>query len=72
VLNLVDDLETYLLTMERTFSRSHIFFTDETWFQLSGYVNSQNSYIWSATNPYEINHYMITRLVCGVPYHEIG
>jgi hypothetical protein len=32
-----------------------IFFSDDTWFQLSGYVNSQNSYTWSATNPCKIN-----------------
>jgi hypothetical protein len=28
------------------------FLTDEVWFYLSGYV-SQNSRVWSATNPYE-------------------
>jgi hypothetical protein len=30
------------------------FFTDEAWLHLSGYVNSQNSCVWSATNPHEI------------------
>jgi hypothetical protein len=30
------------------------FFTDEAWFHLSGYVNSQNSRVWSATKPHEI------------------
>jgi len=31
------------------------FFTDEAWFYLSGAVNSQNSRIWSAANPYEFH-----------------
>jgi hypothetical protein len=30
------------------------FFTDEAWFRLCGYVNSQNNSFCSATNPYEI------------------
>lgn len=29
-----------------------VFFTDEAWFHLDGYVNSQNSRIWSAENPH--------------------
>lgn len=29
------------------------FFTDEAWFHLSGYVNSQNFRIWGAENPHE-------------------
>ncbi|KDR23996.1 hypothetical protein L798_07935 [Zootermopsis nevadensis] len=29
----------------------NIFFTDEAWFHLSGYVNSQNSRFWSSDNP---------------------
>lgn len=29
-----------------------IFFSDEAWFHLSGYVNSQNYRIWSSTNPH--------------------
>jgi hypothetical protein len=27
------------------------FFTDEAWFHLYGYINSQNSRVWSAHNP---------------------
>ena len=30
------------------------FFTDEAWFNLSGYVNSQNSRIWSTDNPFAL------------------
>lgn len=29
------------------------FFTDEAWFHLSGYVNSQNCRVWSSENPFE-------------------
>lgn len=29
-----------------------IMFTDESWFHLSGYVNSQNMRMWSANNPH--------------------
>lgn len=31
---------------------NNVFFSDEAWFHLSGYVNSQNMRIWSAENPY--------------------
>jgi hypothetical protein len=31
------------------------FFSDDSWFYLPGYVNSQNSRHWSATNLYAIN-----------------
>jgi hypothetical protein len=29
-----------------------MFFTDEVWFQLSGYVNSQNYRTWRTENPH--------------------
>jgi len=32
----------------------HIF-TDEAWFHLSGYVNSQNTRIWAAENPHTVH-----------------
>ena len=32
-----------------------IFFTDEAWFHLSGYVNSQNSRLWSSDNPHSLH-----------------
>jgi hypothetical protein len=42
-------------TLEKTF------FSDESWFHLSGYVNSQNMRMWSGVNP----HYYIE-----VPLHS--
>ncbi|KAL4084269.1 hypothetical protein QTP88_028094 [Uroleucon formosanum] len=32
-----------------------VFFSDEAWFHLSGYVNSQNSRIWSTQNPHALH-----------------
>ena len=29
------------------------FFTDEAWFHLSGYTNTQNSRTWATENPHE-------------------
>ncbi len=29
-----------------------VFYSDEAWFQLSGYVNSQNNHLWSVTHPH--------------------
>jgi hypothetical protein len=37
------------------------FFTDEAWFHLSGYVNSQNNRLWSNENPHEFHQ---------VPLHD--
>ncbi len=42
----------------RYVSRSHsvldtVFFSDEAWFHLSGYVNAQNYHVWSSINPHE-------------------
>jgi hypothetical protein len=31
------------------------FFTDEAWFQLSRYINSENRKIWSAENPHALH-----------------
>ncbi|RWS10786.1 uncharacterized protein B4U80_09266, partial [Leptotrombidium deliense] len=33
---------------------TEIFFTDEAWFHLSGYVNSQNCRFWSADKPRKV------------------
>ncbi len=30
---------------------TELFFSDEVWFLLSSYVNSQNNYYWAADNP---------------------
>jgi len=31
------------------------FLTDEAWFHLSGYINSQNTCIWAAENPHTVH-----------------
>ena len=33
---------------------NHTFFSDEAWFHLSGYMNSQNSIAWSTVNPHAL------------------
>ena len=33
---------------------NHTFFSDEAWFHLSGYMNSQNSRAWSTVNPHAL------------------
>jgi hypothetical protein len=30
------------------------FFTDAAWFHLSGYVNTQNTRLWSSENPHAV------------------
>lgn len=42
------------------------FYSDEAWFHLSGYVNSQNSRLWSAVNPFEIHEQPLHSLKVGV------
>src|SRR5678815_6027517 len=36
--------------------QDRVFLTDEAWFHLSGYVNSQNTRIWSTENPHAFLH----------------
>jgi hypothetical protein len=43
-----------------------VFFTDEAWFHLNGYVNSQNSRTWSASNPHVIHELPLHPLKVGV------
>lgn len=43
----------FLDTFNDEQSLSKVFFTDESWFYLTGYVNSQNMRLWSAENPHE-------------------
>jgi hypothetical protein len=46
------------------------FMTDEAWFHLSGYVNSQNSRYWATENPNELHeqplHDQKIGVWCGV------
>jgi hypothetical protein len=41
--------------METGLRVGQFFFMDETWFHLSGYINSKNSRICSAENPQELH-----------------
>lgn len=43
-----------------------IFFSDEAWFHLSGYINSQNYRIWSAENPHAFQETSLHPLKVGV------
>ncbi len=45
---------------------STIFFSDETWFHLSGYVNSQNYCIWSTNNPHVFEETSLYPIKVGV------
>lgn len=42
------------------------FFTDEAWFHLSGYMNSQNSRLWSTANPLCIHEEPLHSVKIGV------
>lgn len=42
------------------------FFSDEAWFHLSGYVNSQNFRIWSAENPHAFHETSLHPIKIGV------
>lgn len=52
-----------------------VFFTDEAWFHLSGYVNSQNTRIWSTENPHVFHetplHCLKIGVWCAVSRHRI-
>jgi hypothetical protein len=42
------------------------FFTDEAWFHLSGFINSQNYRTWSAHNPHNVIQVPLHLLKIGV------
>ena len=46
------------------------FFTDEAWFHLNGYINSQNTRIWATESPHTLHEYRLTprKSVFGVLY----
>jgi hypothetical protein len=52
-----------------------VFYTDEAWFHLSGYVNSQNNRYWSAENSYSIYevplHDVKIGVWCAISAHRI-
>jgi hypothetical protein len=43
-----------------------VFFSDEAWFHLDGYVNSQNLRFWSTTNPHVIHEHPLHPVKLGV------
>jgi hypothetical protein len=43
-----------------------VFYSDGAWFHLSGYVNRQNSRIWSAENPHTFCERPLHSLKVGV------
>ncbi len=45
---------------------NYTFFTDEAWFHLSGYVNSQNTRVWATKNPHEFIESSLHPLKIGV------
>ncbi len=54
-----------------------IFFMDEAWFHLYGYVNCQNYRIWSENNPHVLQqtslHFQKVRVLCEISkYRVIG
>ena len=63
-----------VLLMDQRFSYSESwnlrrhFFTDEAWFHLSVYVNSQNTRIWAAENPHTVHEEPLhsQKSECGV------
>jgi hypothetical protein len=42
------------------------FLSDEAWFHMSGYVNSQNNRLWSAKIPYAVHKTSLHSLKIGV------
>jgi len=70
-----------VLFMDQRFSYSESwnfrchFFTDEAWFHLSRYVNSQNTRIWAAENHHTMHeeplHSQKIRVWCGVSRRRI-
>jgi hypothetical protein len=50
----------YCLLFQRLVGKLHgildiTWFTDETWFHLSGYINSQNTRVWAEETPHKIH-----------------
>ncbi len=45
---------------------SYIFFSNEAWFRLSSYINTQNFRVWSSTNPHMYQEASLHPLKVGV------
>jgi hypothetical protein len=43
-----------------------VYKSDEAWIHLSGYINSQNSRIWSAENPHTFHENSLQKLFGGM------
>jgi hypothetical protein len=43
-----------------------MFYSDEAWFNLSGYIGSQNNRYWSKENPYVAHEVQMHDLKVGV------
>jgi hypothetical protein len=50
----------------------YTWFSDEAWFHLSGYVNSQNTHLWGSENPHHCsrNPSIPRNSACSVRYHS--
>ncbi|KAJ4449805.1 hypothetical protein ANN_01211 [Periplaneta americana] len=69
ILGLVNKLETtgsLTFIVQNPAILSIIWFTDEAWFHLSGYVNSQNSRHWAIENPHVIHEAPMHPVKIGV------
>jgi hypothetical protein len=56
----------YTLHSKGVYVLDEVSYCDEAWFHLSGYVNSQNSRIWSAENPHAFYERPLQLLKVGV------
>lgn len=65
----VDALKT---SLRRKMPLDVTFYTDEAWFHFSGYMNSQNTHLWSSENSHECEeiplHDQKVRIQCATLY----
>jgi hypothetical protein len=58
--------EWFLKFIENDSVLNYTFFTDEAWFHLSGYINSQNTRVWATKNLHEFLESPLHSLKIGV------